>query len=207
MPTVTFGGGASGLDPIVPPLSGVYTYQNVIDIVRLLAHASGNTTVITDPEVFVIVKDLVANIAKENWKILAPVYLQSATFNVNNTSNPYKVEYSTLNPYMDKLVGAVFYSGTARTPVAILDSNDFERRSKLTNTNAGSVLGNQTGQDIDLYVGSSVSSSPQDCEAELYYFRQTRLNDSTVSTYVDLPDNFIPDLIDRAVFQVERTKE
>lgn len=202
---VTFGGGASGLDPIVPALSKSYTYQNVVDLVRILAHASGNTTVITDAEIFAIVKDYVAQIAKENPSLF-PNYLQSNTFNIGNTSNPYKVDYSTLNPYPDKIIGCVYVAGTSRTPIAIVSSEELERRSKLTSTGASSVFGTLNDGNVELFVGSNFSQ-PTFQEAEIYYNRQPAISSSTVSTYVDLPDNMIPDLIDTAVARLELTKE
>lgn len=205
--SVSFGGGASGLDPIVPALSKVYTYSTVTTLVRLLAHASGNTTVITDNEILAIVKDLVAQIAKENWKGLYPFYLQNNTFNIQGSSNPYRSDYTTINPYMDKLVGALFVSGVSRTPVRMVDSDAIQRQSKLTTTGATSVIGSQREGDIELFVGSSVSSSPSDAETEMYYLRQAKLNSVATTDYIDLPDNMIADLIDKAVFQLERTKE
>ena len=205
---ITFGDGASGLDPIVPALSKNYTYSSVVGLVRLLSHTSGNTAVITNAELLSIVVDIAGQIARENWDKMQPFYLQSNTFNVMNTNNPYKVSYSTLNPYMDKFIGAVFLFG--RVPVKMVDADALQRASTLTNTYANSVLGTQYDSHLELFVGSFITS-PEDFTTEIYYYRQPQLSGITTSNYtskyIDLPDSYIPELIDRAVSQIERTKQ
>lgn len=206
--SITFSGGASALDPIVPTLSKNTTYSDVVGLVRILSHTAGNTTVITNAELLSIVIDIAGQIGRENWEKMQPYYLQTNTFNVIGSSNPYKADYSTLSPYMDKFIGAIFLYG--RTPIKMLDSDGLQRASKLTSMYANSVLGTQYDGYLELFAGSSISN-PQDYSVDIYYFRQPQLSGITTSNYsskyVDLPDSYIPELIDRAVSQVERTKQ
>lgn len=206
----TFGGGASGADPIPPSLSGLWTYENIVAHVRLFSHTSGNTTAITNGEILAIVVDIVKQIVKENWEKMSPNYLQTNTFNIIGSSNPYKVDYSALSPYMERFVGAMFLQGTTRHHIKMVSADELERRSKMTTVNANSVLGTQYDGFIDLFVGSFITT-PQDYDAEIYYFRQPKTSGITTTNYateyVDLPDSYIPQLVDMAVLQVERTKQ
>ena len=95
-----------------------------------------------------------------------------------------------------------------------MGTDELERFSKLTNTYGGSVIATQYDGFLHLFVGSSMYASPNTPTTyltELYYFRQPILASITTSNYdskyVDLPDNYIPDLIDRAVERLEMTKD
>lgn len=215
------GNGDSNLDPIVPALSKNYTYQTVVDLVRLLSHTSGNTTVITAGEILEIVKDVVGQVGRENWKAIAPYHLQTNTMNISGTSNFYKSYYSTFNPYVHTFIGAIFLQGTTRRPIVTqkmvngvyvpLTAKDLDDMAKMSTTYANSILGTLYDGHIEMFVGSSVVTTPNEYQTEIYYFRQPQLNGITTTNYstvyVDLPDSFIPEVLDRSVFQVERTKQ
>ena len=207
---VTLGGGATGLDPVVPTLSKITTYSDVVSLVRLLSHTSGNTTAITNAELLSIVIDQVGQIAKENWERMQPFYLQTATFNVQGSSNLYRSNYSTLQPYVDKFIGIMFLRGNLRTPIRMVGADELQRYSKLTTNNANSVFGTLFDGYVELFFGSGISN-PQDYNTEIYYYRQPQLSGITTSNYsskyVDLPDSYIPELVDKAVQFVERTKQ
>lgn len=206
---VTLGGGATGLDPIAPTLSKITLYSDVVSLVRLLSHTSGNTTVISNAEILSIVIDTAGQIAKEYWERMQPFYLQTNTFNVQGSSNLYRASYSTLNPYMDKFIGAMFLYGP-RTPIRMVDADGLQRISKLTTNNANSIFGTVYDGYLELFVGSFITN-PQDYAVEIYYYRQPQFSGITTSNYsskyVDLPDSYIPELVDRAVQTVERTKQ
>lgn len=208
---ITFGGGASGLDPIPPALSKNYTYQAVVDLVRILSHTSGNTTVITAGEILSIVVGVVGQVGRENWKAIAPYHLQTDTVNISGTSNFYKAFYSTFNPYIHTFIGAIFLQGTIRRPIKIVTSEELDRTAKMTNTYANSILGTQYDGHLELFIGSSVVTTPNEYQVEIYSFKQPQLNGITTTNYstkyVDLPDSFIPEVLDRSVFQIERTKQ
>jgi len=206
--SITFGSGASGLDPIVPTLSKITTYSAVCDLIRKLSHTYGNTTVITDAEILTIVLNNAGEIARVNWEKMQPYYLMTNTFNVIGSSNPYTVNYSTLSPYMDKFIGAVFLYG--RKPIKIVGADELQRASKLTTMYANSILGTVYDGYMELFVGSSITN-PQDYTSEIYYYRQPQLEGITTSNYstkyVDLPDSYIPQLVDMSVSLIERTKQ
>ena len=205
---VTYGGGASGQDPIVPAISKNSTWSAVCDLVRRLSHTYGNTTVITNAEILAIVIDTANEVVKTNWKQIAPFYLQTNTFNVIGSSNPYKAYYSTLVPYFENIVTVSFLYG--RKPVKMLTPDDLQMASKMTNTYSSSVLGALYDGYISLVVGSDITS-PNDYPVEVYYYRQPKTAGITTSNYsteyVDLPDSFIPELVDKAVMRVEMTKQ
>ena len=205
------GNGDSNLDPIVPALSKNYTYQTVVDLVRILSHTSGNTAVITAGEILSIVVDVAGQVGRENWKAIAPYHLQTNTMNISGTSNFYKAYYTTFNPYLHTFIGAIFLQGTVRRPIKIVSAVELDEKAKLTNTYANSILGTLYDGHIELFVGSSVVTTPNEYQVEMYYFRQGQLNGITTSNYstkyIDLPDSFVPEVIDRSVFQIERTKQ
>lgn len=202
----TFGNGGNG-DPLPPSLS-ITTYSSVCDLIRKLSHTYGNTTVITDAEILTIVLNNAGEIARANWEKMQPYYLQTNTFNVGGSSNPYTVNYSTLSPYMDKFVGSVFLSG--RKPIKIVGADELQRASKLTTMYANSILGTVYDGYMELFVGSSITN-PQDYTSEIYYYRQPQLAGITTSNYstkyVDLPDSYIPQLVYMSVSVIERTKQ
>lgn len=204
--SVTFGSGALGEDAVPPALSKNYTYQNVVDLVRVLSHASGNTTVLTDAEIFAIVNYHVSQIAKENYQQLQPCYLQSATLTINNVQSPYKSDFSTLNPFVDKFVGCIFLQGYLRTPISIVDSQQLQDIIGMPTIYVSSIAGTFNDLSIELFVGTEVVTNPYDYYVEMYYYRQAK-NDSVIADYVDLPDNMIPDVVDRSVLQLDRTKD
>lgn len=206
---VTFGAGALGTDPIPPAIGKNRTYQNAVDLVRLLSHTSGNTTVITADEILQIVRNTTAQVTKENWKALSPYYLQTETLNISGSSNFYKAYYSVLNPYVDKLIGCIFLQGTTRRPIKVTTPEDLDRSAKLSSIHSNSVLGTIYDGFIELFVGSDVVTTPNEYQVEIYYFRQGKLDVTTSNysaKYIDLSDSFIPEVIDRGVFQVEKTK-
>lgn len=209
--SITFGSGASGLDPIPPTLSKNTLYSDFVTLVRVLSHTSGNTTVISAAEILSIVIDEVGKCAKENWAKMQPYYLQSNTFNIQNTSFPYKSVYSTLNPYVDKFIGAFFLQGVTRFPVISVSAEELQLYGAMTTIYANSVFGTFYDGFLELFVGSAVATTPNEFQTEIYYYRQPQLAGITTSNYttkyIDLPDSYIPDLIDKAVLRLEMTKQ
>lgn len=208
--SITFGGGASAQDPIPPTISKITTYSVVCSLVRDLSHTNGNTTVITNAEILSIVIDTVGQIAKENWERMQPFYLQSNTLNIQGSGNLYKASFLALVPYIDKFIGALFLQGTTRVPIKMMDSDALQQTSKLTVMNANSVAGTVYDGHVELFVGSFITA-PQDYTIEIYYYRQPQLSGITTSNYTteypDIPDSYIPELVDRTVRQIERTKQ
>ena len=204
---VTYGSGFSNLDPIIPELSKSYTYQNAVDLVRILGHASGNTTAITDAEIFAIVKDFVAQIAKEQWKALAPMFLVNNSFNIQGSAFPYTSLYSALSPYPDKVIALIFLQGSGRIPIRLVAPDQLERYAKMTNTYASSVFGSVNDNHIELFVGTDITDTPTDYGTEMYYFRQVNQTGAVVGDYIDIPDNYYMDVVDKTVARLEMTKD
>jgi hypothetical protein len=190
------------------------TYQDAVNKVRILSHTSGNTSAVTDAEILVNLIDLTGKCFKDNWKTLFRFYVMVKRFNVTGTAYPYTVDYSAITPYMDKFIGAIFLKNCVRTPIVMVQPDELERRSKLTSTTALSVIATQYDGYLSMYVGGSVFTLPEDITSymvDVYYTRQPILAGITTSNYsteyIDLPDNYVPDLIDKAVAWVEGYKE
>jgi len=181
---VTYTGGASGSDPVPPTLSKNYVYSDVCNIVRLLAHESGNTTVLTNSELLAIVLDVVGQVQKENWQVMQPCYLQSNTFTTTYSGglNIYKSSFASLTPYLDKIVCAIYLYGSERIPIKMMSPDELQRANKMPLMYANSVVGTQFSDYLELYIGGFTVDG-QDYLTEIYYYRQPVLSGITTSNY------------------------
>ncbi len=160
------------------PLSKIWTYQKVIDMARLRSATLGDSTI---PSALAL--DLVSlnvqTIAKritDSGGYYAKQYLiKNATLTISGSVNPYVVDISSINPFLDKPEKIVHVTtGGVRTQVELYSPAYSEYQSALSN-NANSIFGAYVGDSLLLFKGSAFTVTIATDTVEFWYYRQAKI--------------------------------
>ena len=167
------------------PLCKNTTFAQIEDIVRL------RTNTISDMQVpqSLVIKETC--FAVQKWaKILSaattPFYQKTVgTLVITGASNPYSVDLSALNPFIDRIIRVVHKTtGGTRTLVKMLNSDEAEKIQSLTTLYSSSIFGVHEGDSIKLYVGATFTITTGTDTIELQFYRQPIVSTAVTPTIV-----------------------
>lgn len=170
---------------IADPLCKNTTYGQIEDIVRLRTNTIGDMQISQT----LMIKEIC--FAVQKWaKVLngaaAHFYQKTvSTLVITGSGNPYSIDLSGLNPFLDKVIRVVHKTaGGTRTLVNLLQPSKVEKITSLTTLYASSVFGVYEGDSIKLYAGSSFTITTATDTIELQFYRQPIVSSAVAPTVV-----------------------
>lgn len=167
------------------PLCKNTTYGQIEDIVRLRTNTIGDMQVSSS----LVVKEIC--FAVQKWaKLLSaattPFYQKTvSTLVITGSGNPYSVDLSALNPFIDRIIRVVHKTtGGTRTLVNLLSPSEAEKITALSSIHSSSIFGVNEGDSIKLYVGSSFTVTTATDTIELQFYRQPIVSTAVAPTVV-----------------------
>lgn len=151
----------------------------------------GRTKTFTNPLITdaLLVKEV--SLAVQKWaKILngatAPFYLKTVgTAVITGTANPYTVDLSAFNPFIDKLIKVVHKTAVGvRTFVDMKTPYEAETVQGMTSFNSSTIFGVFEGDSIKLYKGSGFTITTATDTVEVQFYRQPIVSTAVTPTVI-----------------------
>lgn len=198
-----FGSGLSGVEMIFTPVSKNTTYLDIIDMVKLQTGAFKNPLINNTfllKQISISIQNIARQLPKEQ-KEQYYLYPYSGLI-ISGTANPYTVDLSTINPYVeDAQIYIHVTAGGVRTHAQVMDANKAENLSSLQQY-ATTLLGAKIGDKLQLFAGSSFTITTSTDTLIFNFIRQTIASGVTTASYIDLSDSLIQLLVDAVVAEV-----